>query len=74
MTLSDSAVVDPLFSPLAAVGLAPALRTEAKGLAHAAAIILFHRRIDEDRALVGAFRISRRHGRDFTPPRPPAAA
>ena len=42
------AVLGPLFRPLAAVGLAPALLAEAKGFAHAAGIVLFHRAADED--------------------------
>ena len=42
------AVLGPLFRPLAALGLAPALLAEAKGFAHAAAVVLFHRPADED--------------------------
>jgi nitroreductase len=42
------AVLGPLFRPLAALGLAPALLAEAKGFAHAAAVVLFHRAADED--------------------------
>lgn len=42
------AVLGPLFSPLAAVGLAPALLAEAKSFANAAAVVLFHRAADED--------------------------
>jgi hypothetical protein len=42
------AVLGPLFSPLAKLGLAPALLAEAKGFAHAAGVVLFHRAADED--------------------------
>lgn len=42
------AVLGPLFSPLAALGLAPALLAEAKTFAHAAGIVLFHRAAKED--------------------------
>jgi hypothetical protein len=42
------AVLGPLFRPLAAVGLAPALLAEAKGFANAAAVVLFHRAAEED--------------------------
>jgi hypothetical protein len=42
------AVLGPLFRPLAAVGLAPALLAEAKGFANAAAVVLFHRAAGED--------------------------
>lgn len=42
------AVLGPLFRPLAALGLAPALLAEAKGFAKAAAVVLFHRPADED--------------------------
>lgn len=42
------AVLGPLFRPLAALGLAPALLAEAKGFAHAAGVVLFHRAADED--------------------------
>lgn len=42
------AVLGPLFRPLAALGLAPTLLAEAKGFAHAAAVVLFHRPADED--------------------------
>ncbi len=42
------AVLGPLFRPLAALGLAPALLAEAKTFAHAAAVVLFHRPADED--------------------------
>lgn len=42
------AVLGPLFRPLAALGLAPALLAEAKGFANAAGIVLFHRGADED--------------------------
>lgn len=42
------AVLGPLFRPLAALGLAPALLAEAKGFANAAGIVLFHRAADED--------------------------
>jgi hypothetical protein len=42
------AVLGPLFRPLAALGLAPALLAEAKGFANAAGVVLFHRAADED--------------------------
>lgn len=42
------AVLGPLFRPLAKLGLAPALLAEAKGFAHAAGVVLFHRAADED--------------------------
>lgn len=42
------AVLGPLFRPLAAVGLAPALLAEAKTFANAAGIVLFHRDAGED--------------------------
>ncbi len=42
------AVLGPLFRPLAALGLAPALLAEAKGFANAAAVVLFHRPAGED--------------------------
>lgn len=42
------AVLGPLFRPLAALGLAPALLAEAKGFARAAAVVLFHRPTGED--------------------------
>lgn len=42
------AVLGPLFRPLAAIGLAPALLAEAKGFAHAAGLVLFHRAAEED--------------------------
>lgn len=46
--LAAGAVLGPLFRPLAAVGLAPALLAEAKGFGHAAGIALLHRPADED--------------------------
>lgn len=46
--LAAGAVLGPLFRPLAAVGLAPALLAEAKGFGNAAGIALFHRPADED--------------------------
>ncbi|HSJ77699.1 MAG TPA: hypothetical protein VK913_03090 [Erythrobacter sp.] len=46
--LAAGAVLGPLFRPLAAMGLAPALLAEAKGFAHAAGVALFHRPADED--------------------------
>lgn len=42
------AVLGPLFAPLSAIGLAPALLAEAKGFANAAAVVLFHRQRGED--------------------------
>jgi hypothetical protein len=42
------AVLGPLFVPLAAVGLAPALLAEAKGFANAVGVVLFHRPAGED--------------------------
>lgn len=41
------AVLGPLFRPLAALGVAPALLAEAKGFTNAAAVVLFHRAADE---------------------------
>lgn len=41
------AVLGPLFRPLAALGVAPALLAEAKGFGNAAAVVLFHRAADE---------------------------
>lgn len=46
--LSAGAVLGPLFRPLDFSGVAPALLAEAKGFAHATAVILFHRAADED--------------------------
>ena len=46
--LGAGAVLGPLFAPLAALGLAPALLAEAKSFAQAAAVVLFHRPTDED--------------------------
>jgi hypothetical protein len=46
--LAAGAVLGPLFRPLAAVCLAPALLAEAKGFANAAGVALFHRPADED--------------------------
>ncbi|AOL94115.1 hypothetical protein [Porphyrobacter sp. LM 6] len=42
------AVLGPLFRPLAALGLAPALLAEAKSFTNAAGVALFHRPADED--------------------------
>lgn len=46
--LAAGAVLGPLFRPLAAIGLAPALLAEAKGFANAAGVALFHRPLGED--------------------------
>lgn len=46
--MAAGAVLGPLFRPLAAVGLAPALLAEAKGFAQAAGVALFHRPAGED--------------------------
>ncbi len=42
------AVLGPLFAPLSALGLAPALLAEASGFANAAAVVLFYRTASED--------------------------
>ena len=41
-------VLGPLFRPLAALGLAPAILSEAKAFGNAAGVVLFHRPADED--------------------------
>ncbi|KPF62592.1 hypothetical protein [Porphyrobacter sp. AAP60] len=46
--LAAGAVLGPLFRPLAAVGLAPALLAEAKGFGKAVGVALFHRPAVED--------------------------
>jgi hypothetical protein len=46
--LAAGAVLGPLFHPLAAMGLAPALLAEAKSFGHAAGVALFHRPAAED--------------------------
>lgn len=46
--IGAGAVLGPLFAPLSALGLAPALLAEAKSFANAAAVVLFHRPASED--------------------------
>lgn len=46
--IGAGAVLGPLFAPLSALRLAPALLAEAKGFANAAALVLFHRPASED--------------------------
>ncbi len=46
--MGAGAVLGWLFRPLATLGLAPALLSEAKSFANAAAVVLFHRPKDED--------------------------